>query len=118
MSVMPRADTRVLFCYFGPLVLLAGFATSACGQIVEGQDLSNERVRLLIGLLDSNDYATRNRAELELSQAGLSNISIIEAAARRDPENAARLVGVLERLFVGGADAQTERQRARSACVP
>jgi hypothetical protein len=102
----------------GLMLLFAGFATAARGQTVEQRELSNDRVRILIQLLDSNDYTARTRAELELSQAGLSNISMIEAAARRDPENAARLIGVLERLFVGGADANHGKQWARSACNP
>jgi hypothetical protein len=115
---MPCTARQLAILVPGLVLLFGASAGDALGQTVEQPDLPNERVRVLIQLLDNGDFTARTRAEVELSRAGLSSISMIETAARRDPENAARLVGVLERLMVGGADANNGRQWARSACVP
>lgn len=115
MSCVAHQFTNVAFSLG---LCLGAMASPARGQTIEERDLPNDRVRTLIRLLDDADFTVRTRAEAELSRAGGSSISMIETAARRDPEQAARLVGVLERLMVGAADAENGRMWARAACNP
>ncbi|MBX3443670.1 MAG: PDZ domain-containing protein [Planctomyces sp.] len=81
-----------------------------------GAELTAEEAETLIGQLDDDDFAVRSAAALELERVGLAHVEVLEASAIRNPEYAARIVPLLERLYVGSTDRES-RRLAVSACV-
>jgi hypothetical protein len=102
-----------MFRRFAALGVLGAIA-AACSPA--GAQDANRTGQLLRRLTDP-DFAVRTHAEAELFSAGIHDIAAFEAAAMDDPENASRIVALLERLFVGNAGNIGDRDWARYSCI-
>jgi hypothetical protein len=82
-----------------------------------GGELTDTRVDDLLKRLVDPSFAARSAAELELAKARISHVEALEGAASREPEHAARIVALLERLFVGDSDSAENLRLARTAGI-
>jgi hypothetical protein len=97
--------------------LLAVVAVSLTTLAAADEAPPAAQIESILSQLTSPDFGVRARAEAALEAAAATQIDALEQAAVENPEHAARVVSVFERLLVGESRQAPEQAVARAACV-
>ena len=98
------------------LIAAAGVAVSTSIPATAG-DQARPSVPSLLRRLDDPRFEIRTAAERELSRLQAVDLPVLEKAAAQDAEQAARIVALLERLYVGESAATPDQSIARSVLL-
>jgi hypothetical protein len=96
------------------LIAAAGLAVST--SAIAG-DRPTDSVPVLLRRLDDPRFEVRTAAERALARLDVIEIPVLEKAATQDAEHAARIVTLLERLYVGESGSMPEQNIARTALL-
>jgi hypothetical protein len=97
------------------LIAAAGLAVST--SPLSGGESKAPSVESLLRRLDDPRFEIRTAAERELTRLKAVDIPVLEKAATFDAEQAARIVALLERLYVGQSASKPELNPARAALL-
>jgi hypothetical protein len=114
-------DTRDSFCRavrVRDVLLIAAVALAVSpSNLAPAAEPANAPVSTLLKRLVDPRFGVRSAAERDLTLLSSVDIPPLETAATRDAEHAARVVALLERLYVGNAVATTGVNFARAALL-
>jgi hypothetical protein len=96
------------------LIAAAGLAVSTA--TIAG-DRPTDSIPVLLRRLDDPRFEVRTAAERVLSRLDVIEIPVLEKAATQDAEQAARIVTLLERLYVGESGSAPAQNIARTAVL-
>jgi hypothetical protein len=98
------------------LIAAAGLAVSISPPASAG-DQPRPSISTLLRRLDDPRFEVRTAAERQLSRLKVIDLPVLEKAAIRDAEHAARIVALLERLYVGESGPVRDENVARTALL-
>jgi hypothetical protein len=98
------------------LIAAAGLAVST-SPLANAGDQNRPSVTSLLRRLDDPRFEIRTAAERELTRLEAVDLPVLEMAATHDAEQAARIVALLERLYVGDSAQAPDQNVARSALL-
>jgi len=98
-------------------LLIAAVGLGLSTSLASGEDAPASPIPALLRRMTDPRFEVRTAAERELTRLDAVQIPVLEEAATKDSEHAARIVSLLERLYVGQSAPNSDETSARGALL-